>query len=127
MKYNFLPPFLLLYIGLGVDGEREMFDYLVFNKFIAQDILIIAYYFGALFIPLFFWYIRGSITKRVLFIQDVVNNLYNNLSKKEKIKLWFIFMMLFFCAELCWRLVFEAMIGYFDMHNYLYEITKYLK
>ncbi|BCD67237.1 hypothetical protein NitYY0918_C0108 [Nitratiruptor sp. YY09-18] len=31
----------------------------------------------------------------------------------------------FLCAELCWRMVFEAMIGYFDMHDFLYEIYKH--
>lgn len=107
-----------------------MYDYLVFNKFIAQDVLIVCYYFGAIFIPIFLWYIRSYIIKRVLFIKDIENlvgSYYAKLSAEDKRKVWFVLIAFFICAELCWRMMFEMLIGYFDMHDYLYEMSKSLK
>lgn len=52
---------------------------------------------------------------------------YAKLSLKNKRKVWFVFITLFICMQLCWRMMFEAMIAYFDMHNYLYEINQTLQ
>ena len=107
-----------------------MYDYLVFNKFIAQNILILSYYFGAIFMPILLWYMRLYIIKKVLFVKEIklfVAPYYSKLSSREKRKIWLVFIALFICMQLCWRMMFEAMIGYFDMHDYLYEIAKSLK
>ena len=107
-----------------------MYDYLVFNKFIAQNILILSYYFGAIFMPILLWYMRLYIIKKVLFVKEIklfVDPYYSKLSAQEKRKIWLVFIALFICMQLCWRMMFEAMIGYFDMHDYLYEIAKSLK
>ena len=107
-----------------------MLEYLTFNKFIAQDILIFSYYFGAIVMPIFFWYIRTYIIRKVLLIKEIenfINGYYLQLSLKNKMKIIFGFIMMFLCAQVCWRMIFEAMIGYFDMHNYLYEISQSLK
>ncbi|WP_434658401.1 DUF4282 domain-containing protein [Sulfurimonas sp. NW9] len=34
------------------------------------------------------------------------------------------FGVIFLCMELCLRILFEGMIGYFDMHDYLYKISQ---
>jgi len=107
-----------------------MYDYLVFNKFIAQDVLIVAYYFGVIVMPILLWYARSYLIKKVLFIQEVENSVasyYTNLSPQEKRKVWLAIILLFTCMQLCWRMMFEMMIGYFDMHDYLYEMSKSLK
>ena len=107
-----------------------MYDYLVFNKFIAQDILIVAYYFGMIVMPILLWYARSYLIKKVLFIQEVENfvgSYYTKLSSQEKRKVWLVAVVLFICMQLCWRMMFEMMIGYFDMHNYLYEISQSVK
>ena len=54
-------------------------------------------------------------------------SVYKNLDTKKRVLLLLFFLSLFFCMELCLRMVFEAMIGYFDMHNYLYEIATHLE
>ena len=104
-----------------------MYDYLVFNKFIAQDILILCYYFGVIIMPILFWYMRSYLIKKIILIQEVenfVSNYYTQLSLSDKRKVWLVFIALFICTQLCWRMMFEMMIGYFDMHDYLYEISK---
>ena len=107
-----------------------MYDYLVFNKFIAQDVLIVAYYFGVIVMPILLWYARSYIIKKVLFIQEIENfvgSYYSGLSGQDKRKVWLVAVVLFICMQLCWRMMFEMMIGYFDMHDYLYEISEGLK
>jgi len=105
----------------------SMYDYLVFNKFIAQDILIVSYYFGVIVMPILFWYLRSYFIKKVLYIHEVersVGSYYSKLSSSDKRKVWFVIIALFVCMQLCWRMMFEMMVGYFDMHDYLYEISE---
>ena len=106
-----------------------MYDDLVFNKFIAQDILIVFYYFGVIVMPILLWYARSYFIKKVLLIKEIENfvgSYYAKLSSSDKRKVWLTFIALFICMQLCWRMIFEMMIGYFDMHDYLYEISKSL-
>jgi membrane-anchored glycerophosphoryl diester phosphodiesterase (GDPDase) len=98
-----------------------MRDILSFNSFITQDVLIFFYYVGALVIPFVLYYFRDYLIKKLR-----VKDFYISLSVTEQKVFWVSFITLFICAELCWRMIFEAMIGYFDMHDYLYEISKKL-
>lgn len=103
-----------------------MYEYLSFQRLIAQDILITLYYFGVIATPIFLWYIRSFIMKKLTSakdIENIVTNYYAQLSLKNKIKLWFVFISLFICMQLCWRMIFEMMVAYFHMHEYLYEIN----
>ena len=81
-----------------------MQDFLTFNKFITQDVLIISYYLGVLFLPIIFWIYR----KKISFI----------IAETKLSTLVYFFISILF-IELIWRMIFEAMIGYFDIHNYL--------
>jgi len=81
-----------------------MKDFLLFNTFITQDILIIIYYLGVLFLPIFLWVYRTYILTIIL-KKDFISKIY-----------LIIFILI---LELFWRMMFEAMIGYFDIHNYL--------
>lgn len=106
-----------------------MWEYLTFNKFIAQDVLIFFYYFGVVIMPLILWFMRSYFIKKFLVIEDVENTIvfyFNKLSFENKLKLFLGFFITFICMQLCWRMIFEVMIGYFDMHNYLYSISKEL-
>lgn len=98
-------------------------QYLTFHKFISQDVLIITYYMMALLIPIFLWQGRKYVLEKIPFLRTKASQ----LKFQDKMKLWLSFFLLFLCMELCLRMVFEAMIGYFDMHNYLYEISHLLR
>ncbi len=105
-----------------------MYDFLSFHHFIAQDVLIFFYYMGAVVMPLLFWVGRSWMVRNVVIVQKwdkTLTHLYTSLSKGGKIAAVMAAVGLFLCAELCWRMVFEAMIGYFAMHDYLYEIYKH--
>jgi len=104
-------------------------DILRFNTFIAQDILVFFYYFMAVFVPILLWIVRPYILKKIFFLnvlEGSVKDYYRTLNAKQKLLVFITFIFLFLCAELCLRMMFEAMIGYFDMHNYLYEISQKL-
>ena len=94
--------------------EEHMWDVLIFEKFITQNILIFFYYVGVLFIPIMLWIFKAYFVDKVTFLQNSQKNL-------QKVLLFFI---LFLCMQLCLRIVFEFMIGYFDMHDYLYAISQ---
>ncbi len=106
-----------------------MWDILTFNSFVTQDVLIFFYYIGALVIPVSLYYFRDYLIKKLSLFKtanDKIKDFYISLSVTEQKVFWVTFITLFLCMELCWRMIFEAMIGYFDMHDYLYEISKKL-
>ena len=94
-----------------------MYDFLSFNTFITQDVLVFFYYVGAIFLPLFLYIYKNKfITSSRFFVK---------LKSKPKVLLTFLGM--FLLLELFWRMMFEAMIGYFDIHEYLYDIATHLQ
>jgi len=106
-----------------------MWDILSFNTFVTQDILLFFYYIGAVVIPIALYFFRAYLIEHFTLIQAGYEKLYafyNSFSISEKKVFWFIVISMFLCMELCLRMVFEAMIGYFDMHDYLHIIAKKL-
>ncbi len=92
-----------------------MWDFLTFNSFITQDILIFFYYIGATIVPVILWFKKDTILKKISIIE---------IKDKNKTTIFLTILVVFLFIQLCWRMVFETMIGYFDMHDYLYEISK---
>ncbi len=90
-----------------------MLDFLKFNTFITQDILIFFYYVGAFTLPWLLWKYGKTLLAKFFKLKN---------ARGEKVA----FIALFVCVELCWRMFFEMMIGYFDMHEYLYKISQTL-
>ena len=76
-----------------------MINFLTFNTFITQKVLIIIYYILVFITPyLLFKYKKGINTFLLIFIIVI--------------------------GELFLRMFFEMLIGYFDMHDYLHMIVK---
>lgn len=106
-----------------------MYDFFSFNSFITQKVLVIFYYLGAIGFPLFMLLSRKTVIKKFAFlakIESYIKTLFHSLQTKEKIKAAVALTLLFFFMELFWRMFFEMMIGYFDMHDYLQELSKKL-
>ena len=104
-----------------------MWNFLTFQTFIAQDVLIIAYYIGAVVMPIFLWYSKGYLQKHfTLFAQigTALKQRFGTLGTQKHIVALLGFLAIFLCMELCWRMMFEMLIGYFDMHDYLQTIAK---
>jgi len=88
-----------------------MYDFLSFKTFITPTVLIFFYYIGAIVIPIVLYYYKRKIFK-LLGINITIN---------WKVKLLFVAM--FFFMELLWRMLFEMLIGYFQMHNALMQLV----
>jgi len=97
-----------------------MYDFLTFNTFITQKILVIFYYLGAVGFPLILFLYRNSFINKVTF-------LYNFLKRQDKHIAIVSVVLIFLFMELLWRMCFEAMIGYFDMHDYLHQLVSLKK
>jgi len=106
-----------------------MWDILSFNTFVTQDVLIFFYYIGAVVIPIALYFFKDYLIKHISLVKSGYEKLYefySSFSSNEKKVFWFVVISLFLCMELCWRMIFEAMVGYFDMHDYLHIISKKL-
>ena len=87
-----------------------MQDFLDFNLFITKYVLIVFYYFFAIAFPVVLYYFKDKLKIKI-----------------KNIKIWIVLIVLFFMGELFLRMFFEMLIGYFDMHDYLYEISQKMK
>ncbi len=106
-----------------------MWDFLTFNYFITPHILLVGYYFGAILMPFLLWKYRRSLLKKYTLLQtlnDYIKSLFSSLSDKNQRYVRIFYIVIFFMMELMWRMIFEAMIGYFNMHNYLQHISSQL-
>lgn len=99
-----------------------MWDLLTFDRFITPDVLRIAYYLGAVAMPLALWAFRSYLLRRIGPLAELDSQrqqLFASLSQRNKILVVTSMILLFLFMELAWRMMFEAMIGYFQMHDYL--------
>ena len=95
-----------------------MTDFLTFKSFISTDILIFCYYIGAIVIPIFLWKSRNYlIDKFNISTPSSLNNQNRNYIKVAVI-------VIFICMEIFWRMIFELMIAYFQMRDYLQLIAQ---
>ena len=91
-----------------------MFDFLTFQTFITPSILLIFYYIGAVVMPAFGWFMMRWLKHRYLPDYKVPKRIY----------LYTLFLLCFLCMELFWRMMFEVMIAYFDMHDALMRMSR---
>jgi len=103
-----------------------MKDFLLFESFISQYVLITIYYIGAFaLIPsllLFRRFVGRFDTARRL--ERAFGALWNSLDFTDRVKAVSMLFTLFLFMQICWRILFEILIAYFDMHDYLQSISK---
>ncbi len=90
-----------------------MIDFLLFKTFITPQVLIIFYIIGAFIIPFFSWLFKIWIQNRYF------NQIKFQIKLRYKVLLYSMFFCCFLLMELFWRMIFEMMIAYFDMHDAL--------
>ncbi len=81
---------------------------------------------GAVLIPLLLWYGRGYLLRRyALFgwLQQQGEALLQRLSTRDRTLLWLSLLAIFIGMEIFWRMMFEVIIGYFQMHQYLQTLV----
>jgi len=101
-----------------------MWDVLVFNKFITQDILLLFYYIGVFALPVVVFLSRNYLIQNISLLKKIDDKIQKSLNLKEKALFVVSFFILLIFFELGWRMLFEMMIGYFDMHDYLYKLSQ---
>ncbi|ADR35231.1 hypothetical protein Sulku_2572 (plasmid) [Sulfuricurvum kujiense DSM 16994] len=90
-------------------------EFLTFDSFISIPVLIAFYYLGALLIPALLWTERSWVIK----VTDILVQHFPIATSRLIIG----FMLLFMFFELMWRMMFEMLIGYFKMIEYLHLIA----
>ncbi len=111
---------------MGISKDCDMQDFLLFKTFITPSLLLLMYYIGAVFIPLFSWYIAMWIKKN--YFTKVSGTVKEEIQKrttvKQRVTLLLSFIVCFLCMEVFWRVLFEFFIAYFDMHDALMRISQ---
>ena len=122
-------------------------DFLQFRVFIAEDVLIVFYLFCALLIPFAAWYFLLKVIRRyavviklyeagryslffsflvwmlrkIKFFRDKMDEkiTWKSLDSSQKFKLIARYIIMVFFAELFLRLMFEYLIAFMQMHEFL--------
>jgi len=101
-----------------------MRDFLTFQTFITPTLLIVMYYIGAIIIPIVSWFLASWIQKS--YFSEISKNIKEEFQTKTTSKQRFImytaFIICFLCMEIFWRMIFEFLIAYFDMHDALMKL-----
>ena len=95
-----------------------MIDFLKFKTFIAIDFFIFLYYFGAIIVPLLSFLKRAYIHKKIAILDKFCNSLlllFSRLTIKQKASSIGAMVLFFIFLEIMWRIVFEMIIGYFQL------------
>jgi hypothetical protein len=103
-----------------------MGDFLSFKAFIAQDVLIVGYYLGALVMPVVLWLARYKLIRRFAvlgWVDAQRQQIFAQLSVRNQGLVVVLSVMIFIALEIIWRMMFEAMIGYFQMHDFLQQMS----
>jgi len=95
-----------------------MIDFLTFRSFISIDILILAYYIGAVVIPIVMWLSKSYLQQKIALFDranQIFITLFSQLNLKKRVLSILLMVFMFISMEIVWRMCFEAMIGYFQM------------
>lgn len=115
IQYNYTSeiPFEVLFQAKKLD--HIPMEFFTFDAFISIPVLIVIYYIGVVSIPLLTIVNREYIVKLVHFLDTK-----GTLSKG---KIFTIFSVFFIIFQIVWRMMFEMLIGYFHMHDYLQQLA----
>ena len=92
-----------------------MLDFLTFKTFISPSILIVFYYIGAVFVPILSFYLARR------FKNTYFSSVTLSLSLQHYLLTIGLFLLTFLMLEVFWRMMFEMLIAYFDMHDALMQ------
>ncbi|WP_457608586.1 DUF4282 domain-containing protein [Nitratifractor sp.] len=102
---------------------NTLMDFLSFRLFVTPSVLIVFYYLGAVVMPLLGWWIGRSLYRRIRGEDELQREeegtkppLSDRANRPVLITL---FLFCFLCMELGWRMLFEFLIAYFQIHDAL--------
>ena len=111
-------------------------DFLLFKRFISIEVLIVFYYLGVLILPGGVWYLTRRFVRKYKAAaleskNRHLNELYKKgkkfvwhmLSKQQKIKVILFAALTFIFMNILWRMLFEFLIAYLQMHHALVKLS----
>jgi hypothetical protein len=97
-----------------------MQDFLTFKTFISPTILTMMYSFGFFVMPLFAWLVMSKVKKYIPSqIIDFKNQTFSKMRLEDKMKVILFALLMLLCMEICWRMMFEFLIAYMQIHDAL--------
>jgi len=97
-----------------------MIDFLTFKTFIAPSVLLWVYAAGAVLMPVLSYYAVRGIVTRYLSRQQAW--FFAHTTSVQRLLLLLMSLGCFFCMEIMWRIMFEFVVAYFDMHEALIHL-----
>ena len=98
-------------------------EFIIFKNFISIEVLIVFYYIGAIIFPIMVWlYSKPLIKKYQLFSDSYFKGkdfLWKLLNKKQKVKIIGLLIPFFIFVQLLWRVLFEFLIAFMQIHEVL--------
>jgi uncharacterized BrkB/YihY/UPF0761 family membrane protein len=97
-----------------------MQDFLTFKTFISPTVLTIMYSFGLFIMPIFAWFVISKVKKYIPSqIIDFKNKAFSQMRLQDKVKVILFALLMLLCMEICWRMMFEFLIAYMQIHDAL--------
>jgi len=90
-------------------------EFLTFDAFVSIPILMVAYYGGVLLIPLL------AIANRSFLLRWI--RAFEGKFPHSKVRLFLLLGFFFIVFQVIWRMMFETIIGYFQMREYLQQLA----
>lgn len=112
--------------GIKRPVDRIMWHFLTFDFFVAIPVLLLGYYLGAVLLPLALWLSRHYLLSKfslLNWIDQQRNLVFKQLSRRDRAIVIVLLLLIFVAMEIIWRMMFEAMIGYFQMHDFLKSLA----
>ena len=98
-------------------------DFLTFNSFLSIPVLIGFYYLGAIVCPFVMWRWLKWLLQKYPLVEELHTQgksmVWQQLPSDKKWKMLLLFIMMFMFAELFWRMLFEYLIAFMQMHDAL--------
>lgn len=100
-----------------------MLDFLTFQSFISLPALIIFYYLGAILLPFTTWHLCLKLSQKRNIIHLTLKKgqqwVWQSLTTRQKSIIILFFILMLGMMELLWRMMFEFLIAYMQMHDAL--------
>ena len=108
---------------MTADTSSWLWDVVSFRVLISPAVLLVMYYVGAIIVPvLIIWFMRSSWRQAKNLLGDERLRQVRttvSLDRKSRSGLLLGSVLMFLVLELFWRMMFEFLIAYFQMHNAL--------
>lgn len=99
---------------------EELIGFLKFESFISLEALMVFYYLGAVLVLVMAFWVAGWLLRKLNGRNQLVVQtggfIWSSLSFKQKIYLVFGFIFSFLFMQLLWRMMFEFLIAYMQIH-----------